>query len=116
MPNYLRVFFRYEPDTQVISISERLETIVEELANSRDSRIISSLNEVPIRVPDAHTRPFRQPRLNMVVGVLLPIGFIMWFRIWRYRLRLWRDMEQLKKQCNYIIKRLEASSPSPATA
>lgn len=116
MPNYLRVFFRYEPDTQVISISERLETIVEEVANSRDSRIISSLNEVPILVPDAHTRPFRQPRLNMVVGVLLPIGFIMWFRIWRYRLRLWRDMEQLKKQCNYIIKRLEASSPSPATA
>ena len=116
MPNYLRVFFRYEPDTQVISISERLETIVEELANSRDNRIISSLNEVPILVPDAHTRPFRQPRLNMVVGVLLPIGFIMWFRIWRYRLRLWRDMEQLKKQCNYIIKRLEASSPNPATA
>ncbi len=108
-PNYFRVFFHYEPDTVVINLSDRLEELVEELANSRDNHVIAMLNEMPVLVPDAHTRPFRQPRLNMAVGILFPIGFILWFRIWRFRLRLWRDLEQLKKQCTNIVERLEGT-------
>ena len=106
-PNYFRVFFHYEPDTAVIDLSDRLEEMVEELGNSRDNRIIAALNDIPILVPDAHTRPFRQPRMNMAVGILFPVGFLLWFRIWRYRLRLWRDLEQLKKLCRYIVERLQ---------
>ena len=106
MPNYFRIFFRYEPDTVVINLSDRLEDLVEELANSRDNHIIAALNEMPVLVPDAHTRPFRRPRLNMAVGFLFPIGLILWMRIWRYRLRLWRDLEQLQRQCTYIEERL----------
>lgn len=107
MPNYFRVFFRYEADTVVIELADRLEALVEDLSNSRDNRVIAALNEMPVLVPDAHTRPFRSPRLNTLVGALFPIGVILWSRIWRYRLRLWRDMEQLKKQCAYIIGRLQ---------
>jgi len=106
MPNYFRVFFRYEADTAVIGLSDRLEAIVEELSNSRDNRIIGALNEIPILAPDAHTRPFRKPTLNTIIGVLFPIGIVLWIRIWRYRLRLWRDLEQLQKQCKYICERL----------
>lgn len=107
MPNYFRVFFRYEPDTVVIGLEEQLEKLVEELGNSRDTRIIATLNEIPILVPDAHTRPFRNARLNVLMGVLLPVGLVLWLRIWRYRLRLWRDLEQLQKHCQYIKHRLE---------
>ncbi len=107
MPNYFRVFFRYEADTAVIGLSDRLEAIVEELSNSRDNRIIGALNEIPILAPDAHTRPFRKPTLNTIIGVLFPIGIVLWIRIWRYRLRLWRDLEQLQKQCKYICERLK---------
>ena len=106
MPNYFRVFFRYEADTAVIGLSDRLEAIVEELSNSRDNRIIGALNEIPILAPDAHTPPFRKPTLNTIIGVLFPIGIVLWIRIWRYRLRLWRDLEQLQKQCKYICERL----------
>ena len=106
MPNYFKIFFRYEPDTVVISLSDRLEAMVEELSNSRDNRVLGTLNSMPILVPDAHTRPFRRPRLNILVGVLFPIGIVLWIRIWRYRLRLWRDLEQLQKQCRYIVTRL----------
>ncbi len=107
MPSYFRIFFSYEPDTAVIGLSDRLEALVEELSNSRDNRIIGALNEIPILAPDAHTRPFRRPRLNTLVGILFPVGIILWIRLWRYRLRLWRDMEQLRKQCAYIIERLK---------
>lgn len=107
MPSYIRTFFRYEPDSTVIDLSERLEVLVDELANSRDNRVIGTLNAIPILVPDAHTRPFRRPRLNMLMGILFPVGIILWVRIWRYRLRLWRDMDQLQKHCDYISTRLK---------
>lgn len=108
MPNYLHIFFLNEQDQVVRGLSERLETFVEELANSRDLRVIGTLNEMPILVPDAHTRPFADVRWNRLVGVFfIPVGAVLWLRIWRYRLRLWRDLEQLKKYCSYLITRLE---------
>ncbi len=106
IPNYFRVFFRYEPDTVVMELCERLEALILELANSSDIFILSTLNDMPIVAPDAHTRPFRNARRNMIVGVLFPIGIILWIRIWRYRLRLWRDMEQLQKQVGFICQRI----------
>lgn len=108
MPNYFRIFFRYEPDRVVIDLSNRLENFVDELSNSRDNRVISTLNDMPILIPDAHTRPFEDMRLNRLVGVVFPVGLVFWFRIWRYRLRLWRDLEQLQKQCGYVITRLKS--------
>jgi len=107
MPNYKRVFFEYEEDTAVIGIDERLEDIVEELHNSRDSRLIAMLNEIPVMVPDAHTRPFHKASWNIAAGIIFPIGLFFWFRIWRYRLRLWRDMTIIKEQSNQIINRIE---------
>ncbi len=106
MPNYFRAFFRYEPDTVVINLCERLEVIISELSNARDNRIISALNAIPVVAPDAHTRPFRNARRNIIIGILFPIGLILWFRIWRYRLRLWRDMEQIQKQFIFISQRI----------
>ena len=107
MPNYFRIFFRYAPDQVVADLSNRLEECIDELSNSRDARIIGTLNEMPILIPDAHTRPFEDIRLNRLVGILFPVGIVLWFRIWRYRLRLWRDLEQLQKHCSYIIERLK---------
>ena len=107
MPSYVRLFFRTGKDRTVIDINERLESIVEQLHNSRDTRIIAHLNELPILVPDAHTRPFRDKRLNTVVGILFPVGLFFFFRIWRYRLRLWRDMVQIQKQGVLIRERIQ---------
>lgn len=107
MPNYKRVFFEYEDDTAVIDIDERLEEIIEELHNSKDSRLVAMLNDLPVMVPDAHTRPFHKASWNMAAGIVFPIGLFFWFRIWRYRLRLWRDMSVIKEQSDLIINRIE---------
>ena len=106
MPNYLRLFFRYEEDRDVTDINRRLEDMVEELSNSRDSGIIDALNNLPILSPDAHTRPSRDRRLNTAAGVLLPLGLFFFFRVWRYRLRLYRDMKQIQNYCTFIEKRI----------
>ena len=107
MPSYFRIFFRYEEDREVIVLSTQLEAFVQELANSTDLSVISMLNHLPILVPDAHTRPFQNPKLNLAVGIFFPVGIVIWFRIWRYRLRLWHDLEVLQTQFRHICKRIE---------
>ena len=107
MPNYWRIFFEYEEDAKVIDIDQRLEHLVEELHNSRDKIILGTLNELPVLVPDAHTRPFHDARRNMVAGILLPVGLFFYLRIWRYRLRLLRDMNVIEDKSQVIIDRIE---------
>lgn len=107
MPSYWRLFFQYEEDVEVIGIDNRLETMVEELHNSQDARLVAMLNELPILVPDAHTRPFSNARRNMAAGIILPVGLFFFFRVWRYRVRLWRDMAVIQKQAQNIIERID---------
>ena len=93
-----------------MQLNDRLEALADELSNSRDRHIIATLDAMPILVPDAHTRPFRSLRWNRVVGIVLPVGLFFWIRIWRYRLRLWHDLDQLQKQVAYVAERIETLS------
>lgn len=107
MPSYLRIFFRYREDTEVARISDEMESLIAELHNSRDNVVIARINEFPIMNPDAHTRPFHSAALNRWVGILLPLGMLLWLRIWRYRIRLSRDMDKIQELCPVIAERLE---------
>ena len=107
LPNYLDLFFRYSEDTEVISLNERMETLIEELGNSKDNLILSLLNELPILSTEAHTRPFRHKKWNITIGLLLPIGLFFYVRIWCYRLRLYKDMQQIQECIQQINKRID---------
>lgn len=107
MPNYKKIFFEYEKDTAVADIDDRLEAIIEELHNSKDTRLVMMLNELPILVPDAHTRPFSNARRNMAAGIFFPVGLFFWFRIWRYRVRLRHDMDIIQQQVGNILNRID---------
>ena len=105
-PSYLRIFFHYRDDHEVERLSDRLEALIDELHNSHDSVILLRLNQYPILETSAHTRPFRSPRLNVATGLFLPLGLFFWLRIWRYRLRLWNDMNTIGKINTLIIERI----------
>ena len=107
IPSYWRIFFRYRRDTDVIELSERMEAMIEELHNTRDNVIIGGLCELPILIPDAHTRPFHNKRWNIATGVFLPLGILFWLRIWRFRLRLFRDMTRIQELCPMIAERID---------
>lgn len=107
MPSYWHIFFQYQEDTTVIGISERLEALIDELHNSKSNLIIGLLNMLPFIIPDAHTRPFRNPRRNKWAGILLPVGILLWLRIWRYRLRLSRDLDKVQEVGEVIIKKIK---------
>lgn len=106
IPSYIDIFFRPGQDRHAAELSERLEAIIEELHNSRDNVLIMHINEYPIINPSAHTRPFSSKRLNMALGIILPIGLFFYFRIWRYRLRLRLDLKNIERINNLIIDRI----------
>ena len=107
-PNWIKVFFRYEPDHKIEAINEELETVIENLSNSRDRTIVNRLSAYPIMSVKAHTRPFERRWLNIVSAVIVPFGLVLYLRMWRYRLRLWRDLRTVKAENDIIIGRIKA--------
>ena len=106
-PSYIRIFFRNIDDKKVITLNERLESLVTILSNSRDAAILDTLNKFPIVSVHAHTRPFHNYKWNIVLGVVFPLGVFFYFRIWIYRLRLYKDISQIKKCCTLIAGRID---------
>ncbi|WP_321519907.1 LptF/LptG family permease [uncultured Bacteroides sp.] len=96
-PNYFTTWKNNEKDEEVIAINEYLERIIEDLANSKDAKILGTLNNFPIMSVHAHRCPFNIQALNTATGVLLPIGIIYYFRIWAFRIRLYKDLKLINK-------------------
>ena len=106
-PSWVKVFFKYEPDNVMERIVPQLEAIIEDLSNSRDRTIINHLSQYPFMSERAHTRPFERKWLNIVAAAVIPLGFVLYMRMWRYRLRLQRDLKVVQAENNVIIRRIE---------
>lgn len=109
LPNYINLYFRTDRDEVVENIVRLMEETVEELSNSKDKQILVGLNYLPVIDTYAHTAPFRNRKLNIVSGVLFPIGVGLMFRIVRFRRRLKKDLRAsikagigLKERCEYL--------------
>lgn len=106
IPNYIDIFFNQGQDKHAAELSDRVETLIEELHNSRDNVLIMYINEYPIINPSAHTRPFDNKRLNMILGIVFPLGLFFFLRIWRYRLRLRLDLRNIERINSLITERI----------
>ncbi|KXA35377.1 permease, YjgP/YjgQ family [Prevotella corporis] len=105
-PNIIRTFFVFQPDHEIENISKQLEEVIEDLANTRNKAIMSELNRYPILVTKAHTRPFEKRWMNIVAAVIIPAGLFFYFRMWRFRLRLYRDLKVIKDVNENIIREI----------
>lgn len=106
-PNWIRVFFRYEPDHEIERISDEMENVIEDLSNTRDRSILHQLNTMPLLMTTAHTRPFGRRWMNIVAAVIVPVGLLLYFRMWRFRLRLLHDLHVIQHASDSIIHRIE---------
>ena len=107
LPNYFRVFFKYQPDHEIEQISERLEALIEDLGNTRNKYVMHSLNQYPVLSVSAHTRPFNRKGLNVAAGILVPVGLVLYLRMWRFRIRLHRDLKQVVQTNTALIERIQ---------
>mgnify|MGYP000843661156 FL=1 len=106
LPNPIKVFFRYEPDHRIENISEIMENTIEDLSNTRDKLILAEINHYPILDTKAHTRPFERKWLNIMAAIILPLGLFFYFRMVRFRFRLYRDLVVIKETNRKITERI----------
>jgi lipopolysaccharide export system permease protein len=110
-PNPINVFFHAGDDHEIEHINNALETAIEDLGYTRDKLILTELNNYPIIAVRAHTRPFRRKWLNIATGLILPLGIFFFFRMIRFRLRLYKDLRTIRQTSDRIIPRaLELST------
>lgn len=108
-PNYFKLWMAGEKDDEVMAINDRLETLVEEMSNTKSATLIGALNNYPVIPVSAHIRPFHSYWLNLAAGVIFPVGLFFYFRIWAFRIRLAKDMERIIKnneQVQFIIQKI----------
>ena len=94
-PNPINVFFRPGDDHDIEHIYHVLEVAIEDLSFTRNNHVLLLLNEMPIIATHAHTRPFERKWLNIVTGLFLPTGLFFYFRMIRFRVRLYKDLQNI---------------------
>lgn len=114
-PNVIKVFFKYRPDHEIERINQLLETVIEDLSNTKDKQILKDLNSYPVLAVKAHTRPFERKWMNVIGGVFLPTGIFFYLRMWRFRLRLLRDLRIIMQTNSEIINRIQEISDQTVT-
>lgn len=102
VPNYVQLWMMNNQDQAIDEINEKLEGVIEEMCNSRSMYLINALNTYPIIPPRAHTRPFYNHWLNLISGIILPIGIFFLIRIWAFRIRLDKDLRRIIENNNKI--------------
>ena len=110
LPNLIKVFFKYEEDHDIEAISDKLEKVIRDLSNTRDKQVMHLINQYPVLAVKAHTRPFDRRWMNIVAAIIVPVGIFTYLRMWRFRLRLLRDLKVIRYTntniVNYTEKRI----------
>lgn len=106
LPNVVQVFFRYQPDHEVERISDELEKVIDDLTNTRDKVLLNELNNYPVLAVKAHTRPFEHKWLNIVSAIIIPLGLFFYLRMWRFRIRLRRDLKQIVQTNDAVTEQI----------
>ena len=105
-PNPIKVFFRPGDDHEIENINNVLETVIEDLSYTKDNYVLTKLNQYPIIATHAHTRPFQRKWLNVATGLFLPTGIFFYFRMIRFRFRLYKDLQHIIRINEKLIPRV----------
>ena len=105
-PNPIKVFFRPGDDHEIENINNVLETAIEDLSYTKDNYVLTKLNQYPIIATHAHTRPFKRKWLNVATGLFLPTGIFFYFRMIRFRFRLYKDLQHIIRINEKLIPRV----------
>ena len=109
-PNYFRIFTNNEHDDSILEISRQMESIVEDLSNSKDNVLLSFLNNYPFLFVKAHKSLFDNRWLNILTGIVIPAGLLVWLNIWRYRVRLDKDLKTIVKTTRNVQERIRSNN------
>lgn len=108
MPNYFRLWMNDADDVVMEELNERMESLIDEMSNTRSMPLLQFLNNYPIIPVRAHLRPFRQYWMNVLCGLFFPVGLFFYIRIWIFRIRLDKDMQRVIETNKNVCRVIEA--------
>ena len=106
MPNYIQIFTNNKHDDAIAEINKKMETVIEELSNTKDAVLLNLLNNYPFLSVKAHKSLFDKRWLNLLFGIVIPAGLLLYLNIWRYRIRLDKDLRTIIKNNQSIIEQI----------
>ncbi|CCY90386.1 MULTISPECIES: LptF/LptG family permease [unclassified Phocaeicola] len=106
MPNYIQIFTNNKHDDAIAEINKKMETVIEELSNTKDAVLLNLLNNYPFLSVKAHKSLFDNRWLNLLFGIVIPAGLLLYLNIWRYRIRLDKDLRTIIKNNQSIIEQI----------
>lgn len=95
LPNYLNLFFRRVDTSKLDEFSNGIESVISELSNTKDKVVLDKINRIPIMPVHGIEPPFKLAWVNIILGVLVPIGLLFYLRAWFFSI-------YLKKHINAI--------------
>ena len=108
-PNYYKVFTNHTHDDHIKEISQEIENVVEELSNSKDAIILNNLNNYPFLFIKAHKSVSDKIWLNLILGIIVPAGIVIWLNIWKHRVILDKDLKTIIKTSRDIQERIKTN-------
>lgn len=107
LPNYIKLFMNNKPDDAIADISRQMEAVIEELSNSKDPILLNAMNNYPFLAVKAHKSPFGNRWLNLALGIVVPAGLLVYLNIWRFRLRLEKDLKNIIRTNGQVIQQIK---------
>ena len=107
LPNYIEIFTSNKHDDTIADISKQMETVIEELSNTKDHVLLNIMNNYPILWVKSHKSPFDNRWLNVLLGIVIPAGLLVYLNIWRFRLRLEKDLKVIIKTNEQIVQQIK---------
>lgn len=107
LPNYIKLFMNNKPDDAIADISRQMEAVIEELSNSKDPILLNAMNNYPFLAVKAHKSPFGNRWLNWALGIVVPAGLLVYLHIWRFRLRLEKDLKNIIRTNGQVIQQIK---------
>ena len=107
LPNYIQIFTNNKHDNTIKDINQKMEDLIEDLSNTKDQIILNQLNNYPFLSTQAHKSPFDNRWLNLLFGIVIPVGLLIYLHIWRYRIRLDKDLKTIVKTSKEIQEQIK---------
>ena len=109
-PNYYEIFTNDGPSNAIAEISDKMESLLDELSNSKDRVILNCQNNYPIVSTQAHKSPSDHRWLNILFGIIVPVGLFFYLRIWMFGKRLKKDLNKIIQTNEEIQNRIKSKS------
>ena len=107
LPNYIELFVNSKPDDAIADISKQMEAVIEELSNSKDPVLLNVMNNYPFLAVKAHKSPFENRWFNLALGIVVPAGLLVCLNVWRFRLRLEKDLKNIVKTNGLVVQQIK---------